>query len=104
MKVSVSLIDQILREEGLVGLSKRSKQERQRVKTEIKSGSIPGLTCPQQVVAEIAAVADVNELDLQNDRTLYSRVAGVFLFVPFLVQVGLHKIVTAAGLSGTTPT
>jgi len=101
MKVSVSLIDQILRQEGLVGLSKRSKQERERVKTEIKSGSIPGLTCPQQAVAEIAAVADVNELDLQNDRTLYSRVAGVFLFVPFLVQVGLDKIVTAAGLSWT---
>ena len=44
MKVSVSLIDQILREEGLVGLSKRNKQERQRVKTEIKSDSIPGFS------------------------------------------------------------
>jgi len=101
MKVSVSLIDQILHEEGLAGLSKRSMQERQRIKTEIKSGSIPGLTCPQQVVAETAAVADVNELDLQNERTLYSRVAGIFLFVPFLVQAGFEKIVTTAGLSGT---
>jgi transposase len=100
-KVSVSLIDQILQEEGLVGLSKRSRGERERVKAEIKSGSIPGLTCPQQAAPEVPVVADVNELDLQNDRTVYSRVAGVFLFVPFLVQLGLDKIVAAAELPGT---
>jgi transposase len=100
-KVSVSLIDQILQEEELVGLTKRSRAERERVKAEIRSGSIPGLTCPQPATPEVPVVADVNELDLQNDRTVYSRVAGVFLFIPFLVQLGLDKIVAAAGLPGT---
>ena len=44
MPVSVSLIDQVLREEGLVGLRKRSRAERERVKAELASGDIPGLT------------------------------------------------------------
>ena len=100
-KVSVSLIDQILQEKGLAGLMKRSRAEREQVKAEIKSGSIPGLTCPAQPAPEVPVVADVNELDLQNERMLYSRTAGVFLFIPFLVQVGLDKIVAAAGLAGT---
>jgi transposase len=35
MPVSVSLIDQVLREEGLIGLRKRSRAERERVKAEL---------------------------------------------------------------------
>jgi len=34
LKVSVSLIDQVLREEGLVGLRKHTREERERVKAE----------------------------------------------------------------------
>ena len=42
--VSLSLIDQVLRAEGLSGLGKRSREDRERVKAEIESGRIPGLT------------------------------------------------------------
>jgi transposase len=44
LTVSVSLIDQVLRAEGLVGLGKRTRAERERVKAELASGQIPGLT------------------------------------------------------------
>ena len=101
MGVSISLIDQILQEESLVGLTKRSREKRERVKAEIQSGSLCDLTGTPPAVPEEAIVADTNELNLQDDRTLYSRVAGVFLFVPFLVQIGLDKIVATAGLSGS---
>ena len=46
MSVSVSLVDQILREEGLERLRKRTLEARERVKAELKSGDIPGLTIP----------------------------------------------------------
>ena len=99
--VSVSLIDQILREKGLVGLRKRTAEERQRVKAEIASGAIPGLTIPQPAFPRIPAVADVRDLDLSTGRSIHSRVAGVFLFVPFLVQAGQDEMVRQAGMAGT---
>jgi len=101
MPVSVALIDQVLREEGLLGLHKRTREERERVKAEIASGKIPGLTIPQVAVPAIPEVADVRQLDLETGRTLYSRVAGVFLFVPFLLQVGLETVVATARMVGT---
>lgn len=52
MPVSVSLIDQVLLEEGLIGLHKRSRAQRERVKAELASGRIPGLTVPPPVAPE----------------------------------------------------
>jgi transposase len=98
MPVSVSLVDHVLREEGLIGLRKRT---RQRVKDELASGDIPGLTAPAPAAAETPAVADVRRLDLSEGRSLYSRVAGVFLFVPFLLEAGLDAIVAQAKMAGT---
>jgi hypothetical protein len=99
--VSVSLIDQVLRAEGLVGLRKRTRQERERVKAELASGQIPGLTVSPPATPETAAVADVRELDVSEGRSLYSRVAGVFLFLPFLLEAGLDAIVAEAKMAGS---
>jgi transposase len=99
--VSVALIDQVLREEGLMGLRKRTREEQERVKEEIELRQIPGLMVPRVSVPTIPEVADVREIDLAAGRTLYSRVAGVFLFVPFLLQAGLDAIVETAAMAGT---
>ena len=99
--VSLSLIDQVLREEGLSGMHKRRPDERARVKAELDSGTIPGVTEPAPAAPLAPAVADVRELDVSEGRTLYSRVAGVFLFVPFLVQAGLDAVVTNAHMAGS---
>lgn len=101
MKASVSLVDQVLREEGLVGLHKRSRQDCERSKQEIRSGQIPGLTIPPPAAPQVAAVTDARRLNLSADRTLYSRVAGIFLFVPFLVRIGLDRVVGASGMAGS---
>jgi hypothetical protein len=52
-------------------------------------------------VPDLPAVANVQLLDFGEERTLYTRVAGVFLFVPFLTKIGLDKIVGAADMAGT---
>ena len=101
MPVSVSLVDQVLREEGLMGIGRRTREQRQRVKDELASGDIPGLTIPPPAAAETPAVADVRRLDLSEGRSLYSRVAGVFLFVPFLLEAGIDAIVEQAKMAGT---
>jgi hypothetical protein len=98
---SLALIDQVLREEGLAGLGKRRREDRQRVLQEIRSGAIPGLTVPPPAVPQTPAVADRRCLDLRPGRTLDSRVAGLFLFAPFLARLGLDRIVQTAGLVGT---
>jgi len=100
-EVSLSLIDQVLRVEGLSGLCKRSREERERVKAEVGSGRIPGLTAPVPAAPALATVADARALKVEEGRTLYSRVAGVFLFVPFLMQAGLGGLVEQARMAGT---
>jgi len=100
-RVSVSLIEQVLREEGLAAMGKRRREDRERVKAELDSGRIPGLTEDLPAAPQVPAIADVRELDLSEGRALYSRVAGVFLFVPFLVQMGLDALVQKAGMAGT---
>jgi transposase len=69
MSVSVALIDQVLREEGLKGMRKRTREEQERVRVEIESRQIPGLTVPQAALPTIPEVADVRELDLAASST-----------------------------------
>ena len=99
--VSVALVHQILREQGLSGMPKRSREAMERVKAEIGSGRIPGLTEEVPATPEVPAAADVRELKLEDGRALHSRVAGVFLFVPFLLQAGLGDLVEQARMAGT---
>jgi len=104
IKASVSLVDQVLNERGLGRLRKRSREERERIRAEIASGSIPALTGPEPsapAVPETPAVADARGLDLSEGRTLYSRLAGAFLFVPFLLEAGLAGVVERAAMVGT---
>jgi hypothetical protein len=99
--VSVALIDQVLREEGLGAMGKRTQEERDRIAEEIRSGQIPGLTIPPPESPRKPEIADVRKLDLSGGRTMYSRVAGVFLFAPFLAQMRLDRIAQEAGMAGT---
>jgi len=99
--VSLSLVDQVLREEGLRAMGKRTKEEREEVARQIRSGEIPGLSVPAPAAPRTPAVADVRTLDLGAPRSLYSRVAGVFLFVPFLVKMQLDTIALEARMAGT---
>jgi len=101
IKASIALIDQIIREQGLASIRKRTQQERERVKAQIESGQIPGLTVPVEPSCQLPVQADVNELDLGQERILFTRVAGIFLFVPFLVELGLNKVVQNAKMIGT---
>lgn len=99
-EVSLSLIDQVLREKGLIGLRKRTREDRDRIEQELKNQQIPGFTFPV-AVPEIPQVADVNELQLDAGFKSYTRVAGIFLFLPFLVSAELPKLIEKANLPGS---
>lgn len=99
--VSQSLIDQVLREENLTGMGTRTKEQREQVTQEIRSRRVPGLSIEPPAVATLPEVADVRKLNLSEERSLYSRVAGVFLFVPFLVKMQLDALVKETGMAGT---
>lgn len=100
-EVSAALVHQILREQGLSGLCKRRREDIARVRAEIESGRIPGLTEAVPAAPTPPVVADARDLNLEEGRSLYSRVAGVFLFVPLLVQAGLGGLVEQARMAGT---
>jgi transposase len=100
-QVSTSLVDQILREEKLGGLRKRTRQECKRIQEEILSHSVPTVNEPDAVTPLLPKVADVNMVSLVDAKTYSSRVAGIFAFLPFLVLLGFEKVVAQAGLSGS---
>jgi hypothetical protein len=52
--------------------------------------------CPQPT-----EVADIRELNLTPGRTLHSRVAGLFLFVPLLARLGFDRLIAEAGYPGS---
>ena len=78
--VAVSLI---LKEEGFARLPRRRDEER-----------LPG---PRPEVAE---VADVNRLDL-SVRRFRTQFGGLYLFIPYLAQIPLEKLLQEAGFPGT---
>ena len=100
-KVSQTLINEVLRDNGLSGMGRRTKEEREQVARQIRLGEIPGLTVPAPAAPRTPEVADVRKLNIKEGRSVYSRVAGVFLFVPFLVKMQLDAMVEEAGMAGT---
>jgi hypothetical protein len=50
---------------------------------------------------DIPEVADCRTLALTDDRILRTRVAGVFLFLPLLAQLGFDRLVDDAGYAGS---
>ncbi|HEO72127.1 MAG TPA: hypothetical protein ENN80_12770 [Candidatus Hydrogenedentes bacterium] len=100
-EVSQSLINEVLREEGLSGMGKRTQAQREEVARQIRSGDIPGLNAPAPAAPRTPAVANVRQLELGEGRSLYSRVAGIFLFLPFLLRMDVARLVEEAGMAGT---
>jgi hypothetical protein len=81
--ISAPAIAAILKEEGFARLPRRPDEER-----------------PAVVRPEMAAVADVNELDL-SPRQFRTKFGGLFLFLPYLAAMPLEKIFQLAGLPGS---
>jgi transposase len=82
-KVSAVAVSLILKEEGFARLPRRRDEERH-------SGPRP----------EVAEVADVNRLDL-SVRRFRTQFGGLYLFIPYLAQIPLEKLLEEAGFPGT---
>lgn len=81
--LSAPAIAAILKEEGFARLPRRPDEER-----------------PAVIRPEVAAVADVHELDL-SPRQFRTKFGGLFLFLPYLAAMPLEKIFRQAGLPGS---
>ena len=81
--LSINSLSVLLREEGFARLPRRRDDER------------PAVTRP-----ELAAVADVRELDL-GPRSFRTRLGGLFVFVPLMRSLRLHEVVRQAQLPGS---
>lgn len=81
--LSPPAIATVLKEEGFARLPRRTDEER-----------------PAVVRPEIAAVANVEELDL-SPREFRTKFGGLFLFLPYLAAMPLDRIFRQAGLPGS---
>ena len=82
-RVSPVALSLMLKEEGFARLPRRRDEER-----------LPG---PRP---EMAGVADVNQLDL-SPRSFRTQFGGLYLFVPYLAQIPLERLLEQAGFPGT---
>jgi transposase len=86
VELSVRTVERVLAEEGLPKLARR---------TRLKLGfTVRGAQVPER--SEL--LASIGQLEGQR---LESTGAGIFLFAPFIAQLGLHEVVQTAGLPGT---
>ena len=86
VELSVRTVERVLAEEGIPRLPRR---------TRLKLGlTVRGMQVPER--SEV--LASIGQIEGQH---LESTGAGVFLFAPFIAQLGLHDVVQAAGLPGT---
>ena len=81
--ISPAMVSIILKEEGFARLPRRRDEER-----------LPG---PRP---STAPVADVNELDL-SPRRFRTQFGGLYLFLPYLAQLPLDRLLRQAGLPGS---
>jgi transposase len=88
-EISESYLATILREQGL-GRGASRGRSRQPVPGELAANG-----------AEVPAVADVRELSLESGREIRTAVAGLFLFLPLLLESGWSRAVAHAGYPGT---
>lgn len=85
VELSVRTVERVLAEEGFAKLPRR---------TQLKVG----LTVVGAKVPDKAEAVTLGELDGQR---FESDAAGIFLFAPFIAQLGLDEVVRSAGLPGT---
>jgi len=83
-EISVNALSVLLREEGFARLPRRRDEER-----------------PVTLKPDAAPVADVRALDL-TPRSFHTSFAGLFFFVPLLIELNLDAAVEAAALPGTS--
>lgn len=81
--LSAVSISKILKEEGFARLPRRKDEER------------PVTTKPEK-----APVADVRCLNLEP-RSIHTKFGGLFLFIPYLAQISLDRMLSRAGFPGS---
>jgi hypothetical protein len=85
IELSVRTVERVLAEEGFEKLPRR---------TQLKIGlTVAGASVPDK--AQSLALGDLDGRRFESDA------AGIFLFAPFIAQLGLDEVVHAAGLPGT---
>jgi hypothetical protein len=85
IELSIRTIERVLREEGFPKLPRRSR---------LKIGmTVKGTTVPK--VSHKIRLEDI------VDQTFNSDHAGLFLFAPFLAQLDINRVISAAGLPGS---
>jgi hypothetical protein len=82
-RVSPAAVARLLKEAGFAKLPRRGDEER-----------------PERPRPETAAAADVRQLDL-SPRHFRTQFGGLFLFVPYLAQIPLEKLLQQSGWPGT---
>ena len=82
-KLSPVSISSLLKKEGFARLPRRLDEER-----------LPGIR------PTVAAVADHQQLDL-SPRRFRTKFGGLFLFLPYLIQIPFEKMLSTAGFPGT---
>jgi len=82
-KISTNALSVLMREEGFARLPRRRDDER-----------------PATVKPEVAAVANVEALDL-SPRSFRTRVGGLFLFVPLMREIDLPGVLSKVDLPGS---
>lgn len=80
---SPAAVARLLKDAGFAKLPRRADEER-----------------PQGPKPEVAAVADVRQLDL-SPRRFRTQFGGLFLFMPFLAQLPLERMLKQSGFPGT---
>jgi hypothetical protein len=81
--LSPAAVARLLQDAGFARLPRRADEER-----------------PQRPGPEAAAVADVRQLDL-SPRQFRTQFGGLFLFVPYLAQIPLERMLQQTGFPGT---
>jgi transposase len=85
VELSVRTVERVIAEEGLPRLPRR---------TQLAIGlTVKGAEVPER--SELVSITDIEA------REMDSPAAGVFLFAPFVAQLGLEEVVAKAGLPGT---
>ena len=85
IEISVRTVERVLAEEGFEKLPRR---------TQLKIGiTVAGATVPDK--------SQIARLNTINGQRFESEAAGIFLFAPFIAQLGLNEVVHEAGLPGS---